>query len=118
MREHQRSGRVSLSAFYARRAFRILPALWLVLGFAIVMTLAGVIAANTNSFLLASGFLCNVHFEQCGWFAGHVWSLGVEEQFYLVWPLLLIMLRFRVIAHAALASLMLFSLLVQLLGVD
>ena len=95
-------GRFSFTRFYLRRARRIVPA------YAVVTALVTALAAwlllprafqPFGGSLAASGlFLANVWFSQgMGYFAPqalqspllHLWSLGVEEQFYLVWPLLL-----------------------------
>jgi peptidoglycan/LPS O-acetylase OafA/YrhL len=100
--EAGRQGRVSFSAFYARRARRILPAAVLVLSatvFASVALLAPLQARQVVRDCLASAlFVGNYRFAVVGadYLAGnsalspvqHYWSLGVEEQFYLVWPLL------------------------------
>jgi peptidoglycan/LPS O-acetylase OafA/YrhL len=116
MREYQRNDVVSLPAFYVRRAFRILPAMWLVLGTASALTALGLIAMRPSSVLFGSSFLCNVQIDSCGWFAGHLWSLGVEEQFYLIWPIMLSILRFRAVPQAALILTILLLVLVQLFG--
>jgi peptidoglycan/LPS O-acetylase OafA/YrhL len=108
LREHQRNGRVSLLAFYARRAFRILPALWLMLGVTLALSLLGYIHVAPKSFLMAASFTCNTQPTSCGWFAGHTWSVATEEQFYLFWPLLLTLLGFRSVARAALVICILF----------
>ncbi|WP_182525326.1 acyltransferase family protein [Nocardioides dongkuii] len=104
IREADRTGRVGLLGFYARRARRILPAATLVL-LAVLAVAAGALAYGrvdqvTSDTLWAAGFLANVHFADLGtdYFAEglppspvqHYWSLAVEEQFYLVWPLLLV----------------------------
>jgi peptidoglycan/LPS O-acetylase OafA/YrhL len=102
LREHARNGGVSLLAFYVRRAFRILPALWLMLAVVAVFNALGVIAVSPASFMLSSTFLCDVEAPHCGWFVVHTWSLAVEEQFYLLWPLLLIALNFRRLPQLAL----------------
>jgi peptidoglycan/LPS O-acetylase OafA/YrhL len=104
LREHRRNGVVSLPAFYVRRAFRILPPLWLMLAFIVVMKTAGIIAPHPKSIALGATFLCDLRFMDCGWFTAHTWSLSVEEQFYLVWPLALVLLRFRAVPQAALAA--------------
>jgi peptidoglycan/LPS O-acetylase OafA/YrhL len=116
MREHQRYGSVSLPAFYVRRAFRILPPMWLVLGITAALTIFGYIAPRPRSILFGSSFLCNVQIERCGWFAGHLWSLGVEEQFYLIWPITLVILRFRAVPQVALVLTILLLVLEQLFG--
>ena len=128
--EWARSGRIDLVAFYARRARRLLPALLvLVLG---VMGLLALLLGRHPSLLQDTGqsalasllFLANFHFQDhlVGYFAPdahampllHLWSLAVEEQFYIVYPLLLmVLLRFvpggvgRRIAVLALLSLLL-----------
>ena len=103
-REVERSGSLSISGFYARRARRILPA-------ATVVTIATLIASMIwlsvvdaldvmTDAVWATFFAANVHFAAVGtdYFAAeqgpsplqHYWSLSVEEQFYLLWPLLLV----------------------------
>jgi peptidoglycan/LPS O-acetylase OafA/YrhL len=95
-------GRFSFTRFYLRRVRRIVPAYIAVT--ALVTALAAWLLLPRafqlfGGSLAASGlFLTNVWFTQgMGYFAPqalqspllHLWSLGVEEQFYLVWPLLL-----------------------------
>ncbi len=104
-REHERSGRIDLRAFYARRARRILPAALVILVVILAFswfTLAPLdlprVSADAAAAALSVG---NVRFALAGmdYFAQaqtpspvlHYWSLGVEEQFYLVWPALLIL---------------------------
>jgi len=104
------TGRVSLVRFYVRRARRILPAAVLTLA---VTTIAAQHLLNfvrardvvTDS-IWASFFAANVHFAALGsdYFQQgqppspiqHFWSLSVEEQFYLVWPSLLVLALFGV----------------------
>lgn len=118
------TGRFSLARFYERRARRILPALVLVvalcLPFAWAWMLPWQLKEFSDSVLSVALFLSNVEFwRQSGYFATeaaakpllHTWSLGVEEQFYIVFPLLLwglFRLRLRpapLLAALALASL-------------
>ena len=104
VRERDRSGRISFREFYARRARRILPMSLLVLvatDVAARLIFTGVRAHQTvvDSWW-SLGFLANVHFTAIGtsYFDAlrppsavqHYWSLAVEEQFYLVWPCLLL----------------------------
>lgn len=95
VREHETTGIISLSRFYLRRACRLLPALIVVVCVAVAMafwfhsqrrdTIIDAISA-----LL---YLCDYRYAFApvvGTSIGHTWSLSVEEQFYFVWPLLLI----------------------------
>ena len=102
--ELERDGRVSLTGFWSRRARRILPAATLVLvvtvGLSLVWTTLMDARQVLDDALWAALFAANVHFAQQGvyYFATetgpsplqHYWSLAVEEQFYVVWPLLLL----------------------------
>jgi peptidoglycan/LPS O-acetylase OafA/YrhL len=104
LREHARTGRIRLRAFYLRRARRLLPALGVLV---LAVALAGLsiwrgrpglgadltatlgyatnwwFIARHHSYFLTSGPPSPV---------GHLWSLAIEEQFYLLWPALLIVL--------------------------
>ncbi len=97
-----REERYSLIGFYARRFRRIMPALIVVLGATWIAGRVDLLAgqfANLGKYIAAAaGFVSNiVLWTEAGYFDTaatykpllHLWSLGVEEQFYLVWPLLL-----------------------------
>lgn len=102
----QDEGRFSILAFYERRARRILPALFVVLlaclPFAWAWMLPGQLQDFGESLAAIALFSSNFFFAtENGYFARsaelkpllHTWSLAVEEQFYLVFPLLLLALR-------------------------
>lgn len=104
----QRPMRTMLLGFYSRRVLRIFPALILVLTTTI---LAGSIALLSDEYELlghhtaaAAAFASNIAFyTEAGYFDVnadlkpllHLWSLAVEEQFYIVWPLILVLCRRR-----------------------
>ena len=103
VRERQKTGKVSLFEFYIRRAYRIFPAFYSYL--LIVGTLAAVswIELRPGDLFAAATYTTNFHAER-GWWTGHLWSLAVEEQFYVVWPLLLVLLGFARAWRAALIA--------------
>ena len=84
-REFDRHGQISIARFYARRSLRILPA-FLVFIFAIYLAQQfGWIKLNDGDLLHALTFTMNYHHDRT-WYLNHLWSLSVEEQFYLLWP--------------------------------
>ncbi len=80
------SGRINYKAFYLRRAFRILPPVFLFLGTLALLKQFGFVEATNRDFVASLLFYRNF-LTSGSWFTQHFWSLAVEEQFYFVWPL-------------------------------
>jgi peptidoglycan/LPS O-acetylase OafA/YrhL len=105
MTEHRRTGRVRLGPFWGRRARRLLPALLLVLVTVAVVSRTLLPEAELGQLrwdaLAALGYVANWRMIYRGgdYFAAtappsplqHTWSLGIEEQFYILWPLLVLL---------------------------
>jgi peptidoglycan/LPS O-acetylase OafA/YrhL len=90
LREEHKRQRISIPHFYIRRAFRILPALWGMLLVMLVARSAGVVSFPTLQLVQGAFFTANYPLAHgTRWLLGHLWSLSVEEQFYLLWPALL-----------------------------
>jgi peptidoglycan/LPS O-acetylase OafA/YrhL len=113
VREAEARGRVSIEGFYVRRARRILPIALLTLLLTNVVAHAVFVGVRLRDTLTDTwwslGFLANKHFADLGtdYFSNgrpssplqHFWSLAVEEQFYLVWPLAVLLLATLVRRH-------------------
>jgi peptidoglycan/LPS O-acetylase OafA/YrhL len=97
LREEERFGSISLKLFYARRSLRIFPAFyfyWLLLTGYLLLRDKPIVWGQT----LSSLFYVNNYYQAMlgdpGTSYSHTWSLGIEEQFYLIWPFCFIALGF------------------------
>jgi peptidoglycan/LPS O-acetylase OafA/YrhL len=89
LREHEKRGTVSLRGFYFRRAMRILPPLYFYVGFLLFLGWAGKLPIYKLDIVSALFFFHDYALSMM-WPLEHFWSLSIEEQFYLIWPLLLL----------------------------
>ena len=86
--EYNKNSRISIAAFYARRVFRIVPAFYALIATLVILRSNGTILLDNEAFVRSGLYVCNVSEFKCGWWLAHTWSLSVEEQFYIVWPLI------------------------------
>jgi peptidoglycan/LPS O-acetylase OafA/YrhL len=88
--ELETTGTISLRWFYLRRALRIFPAAYTYIAVMFVAASLGWIALNSGDFLHAITYTVNYQFNR-PWHTIHLWSLSVEEQFYMLWPAVLLL---------------------------
>jgi peptidoglycan/LPS O-acetylase OafA/YrhL len=103
IKERDTTGSISLRRFYARRAYRIFPAAFVFMAIAIATHWTELSRANI---LAALTYTLN-YYPRGNHVLGHLWSLGVEEQFYLIWPpclLLFFRKRLRIVLAAIAAG--------------
>ena len=97
--EYYASGNISFAKFYARRALRLLPPLLICLAMANVLWQFTPHYYRPNRFLATLAglfYFANLLTARVLGLLQHLWSLSVEEHFYLIWPILVSMFLFRV----------------------
>lgn len=125
----ERSGRMDFAAFYARRVRRLLPAALAVIVLTVVasviwlppLQLRGMFTEAIASALYVPNVLLaangtNYLAETAPSMFQQYWSLGVEEQFYLFWPALLVLARWLTKSRRALVMIILALVVVSLAG--
>jgi peptidoglycan/LPS O-acetylase OafA/YrhL len=103
---------INLPKFYFRRTFRIFPAYYFFILALLFLEAARLIALHPGDIWHALTYTSNYHASR-SWNVGHTWSLGVEEQFYLLWPAVLLIAGARRGLWAA-ASLLVLCPLIRL----
>jgi peptidoglycan/LPS O-acetylase OafA/YrhL len=89
LQEEAQTGSISLKAFYTRRALRIFPAYYFLLLVYWILQLSGYLHISHPAWLTALTYTKYLNYR-IEWYTAHAWSLGIEETFYLFWPLLFI----------------------------
>lgn len=84
LKEKNKTGTISLSGFYIRRCLRILPAYACYLIVLLLLCFFTKLVIPTTSWIALLTYTVNYIYTP--WIGAHIWSLSVEEQFYLIWP--------------------------------
>jgi peptidoglycan/LPS O-acetylase OafA/YrhL len=88
--ELARSSRIDIGRFYFRRTLRIFPPYYAMIAAVLVAQAMGWLRLSSNDAIHAATYTSNYH-AGGSWFLGHTWSLSVEEQFYLLWPAIVVL---------------------------
>lgn len=103
--ERETTGTIGLPLFYLRRFLRLMPAFFAyVLVIALIAAL-GFLTLAEGDLLCAFTFTTNYHPVR-GWELGHLWTLAVAEQFYLVWPATILFFGRRGALRAAIGAIL------------
>jgi peptidoglycan/LPS O-acetylase OafA/YrhL len=90
IQEEERTGRIQLREFYMRRVLRIFPAFYLFLAVVLLLDVGGMVDhAPPHNYVACLLYIRN--FFGRGYETSHLWSLSIEEQFYIIWPSLLVL---------------------------
>jgi peptidoglycan/LPS O-acetylase OafA/YrhL len=99
LQEYDRNGSISFAEFYKRRSLRLAPALFLMSALFILYAAVAMpnfsarLRETLEAILYATNWSEAFKFKTAK-YVGHTWSLGIEEDFYLVWPAILLALIF------------------------
>jgi peptidoglycan/LPS O-acetylase OafA/YrhL len=88
LEELRRKAWISLPRFYFRRTLRLFPAAYFYMFVIAVLAAKHLVSLERWDLMAAITYTMNYH-SASAWSLGHLWSLAVEEQFYLLWPLTL-----------------------------
>jgi peptidoglycan/LPS O-acetylase OafA/YrhL len=89
--ETARTGHIAIKRFYARRLLRLTPAFWCLLAFVLTLAALEHSRALLESAMISGAYMMNwsrAFKRGAQELLGHTWSLSMEEQFYIFWPLL------------------------------
>lgn len=90
--EYSKNGKINFKRFYIRRFTRLLPLFLVFITLVVILSLFNFISLPLPSFFMAIGYVYNfVPKSHYTGELGHLWSLSVEEQFYLIIPSLFLL---------------------------
>jgi len=89
--EYRKTGTIALRRFYFRRSLRLFPAAYVFIAANAVLAYVGLLQLNRFD-LVASFTYTSNYYNGRSYTMGHLWTLAVEEQFYLIWPFIFLWL--------------------------
>jgi len=113
LKEQEATGRIDIKNFYIRRVLRIFPVFFLYIFFVMAWGNIEQLGVTNSDLLHAFTFTVNFNLKNTNWFVGHFWSLSVEEQFYIFWPLIFFLFRKKL--KIVLGILIVYSCIIRLI---
>ncbi len=95
MSAKDRGGQIHIFNFYVRRMLRLFPALFVLVAVGVIFDIDGFRGLAIWPILQASNIYFAMTQNVTPWVTGHLWSLNVLEQFYLLWPIVILLLPIR-----------------------
>lgn len=111
LKERDHTGDINLGRFYLRRGLRLMPVYFAYLATLVTLQWMTIYSQRPLEWFGNIVFLTN--FVGCTWPGAHLWSLAVEQQFYLVWPILLAYLTKRETSHKSTLMVLLVPLILS-----
>lgn len=112
--EVEKTQKTDIKTFFMKRVFRIFPAYYFYMACILAWMAYTVPDSYTNKDIIAAGtYLYNYISDKNPWHMGHFWSLAIEEQFYLIWPILFA-ISFKKLGHKVPLIIIIASPLVRL----
>jgi peptidoglycan/LPS O-acetylase OafA/YrhL len=102
--ERNKTGEISLGKFYLRRSLRIFPPCYAYLAVIGILSFFGFQHVSLEDLLSAATYIWNYNIHTTSDILGHLWSLSLEEQFYLLWPACVVALSKRACLRIAIIA--------------
>jgi peptidoglycan/LPS O-acetylase OafA/YrhL len=112
--ENEKYGFIKIKKFFLKRIIRIFPVFYLYIGIVFILSCLGFLVIKKSTFIIACIYLFNyrsffpISINVDEWYLAHLWSLSVEEQFYLIWPSLILIFTMKRMVKVAVVLLLLF----------
>tara|TARA_R110002072_G_scaffold276051_1_gene437628 strand:- start:395641 stop:396747 length:1107 start_codon:yes stop_codon:yes gene_type:complete len=92
IKEQEKTNDTDIKTFFLKRVFRIFPAYYFYMGCILLWMIYNVPNSYTGQDIFAAAsYLYNYASDKNPWHMGHFWSLAIEEQFYLIWPIVFLL---------------------------
>lgn len=116
LNEYNKNGNIDIKKFFIKRILRIFPVFYLYVFVVYLMKVGGILIIKTSVFFIAIIYLFNyrpmfpIEYSNGEWYLKHLWSLSMEEQFYIIWPFLILLFSFKKMPAVVIFLLLIFPI--------